>query len=811
MNEEKQDQSIFAEFAWKFLERDISVVPIAPGSKKPGQYSQEQGWRGMGDWTRFAQRMPTDIEIEHWEKWPDAGIGVVLGKLSGLVALDKDYDLPGGGNDALQALIPYSPVAKKGEKGWTRFYRWNGEKSCSFDVGGMRVLDVLSDGRQTVVPPTIHPTGLHYTWITEDTLDSLLSVSELPMLPDDFLQQVEKVLAPYQSDNDKKHQKRHVAPKEDDGHINTDLSIQAEYFRDLNAAALSRLDDWVPKIIPTAKADHDGFRCIATWRNCKNPNVGIHPHGIRDWGGGYGMTAVDLVMYANGMPFQRAAESLRNCLALSEPEPIQMTVGGQPQHQAHAPTPAPAKLPPLPWQKMVEQPAPVMLPPTTSDEPAMAIPRFITNPPGILNDIAAWITATAPKAQPELSLAAAISLGATCTQRIYRSNLANFTSLYMVMVAKSTEGKEHPQSCVERVLTAAGLQSLIAGSGYTSAGAVFSALLRQPSHIAIIDEMGKLLKLSRSKGNANSEAAIDKLVEAFGKLNGVIRPPVYSTMTMTKAQAGAMQGAVQMIHNPAVSILGATTPSTFYGNLTDDLVQDGFLGRLIVVESSQPRQLARFVDQTDPPARIVEWCKKVNAPAQRTGNLSDIAMAEMPATTVGMEIRDECQELMRAFETELNQLKDQFEPEHLDVLLGRTFEKALRLAMIAAKACDPNTVTVRREHLEWAISYVRHYDMAMIRAVRKNRIVNQIDTDMKKAVDYIKGARKYASDPKLAHLASVLASGAMPRQLLLKKMHMKASEFNAMIDTAIEAGIITRSPGVHLNYAGDVYYCADHD
>ena len=30
-------------------------------------------------------------------------------------------------------------------------------------------------------------------------------------------------------------------------------------------------------------------------------------------------------------------------------------------------------------------------------------------------------------------------------------------------------------------------------------------------------------------------------------------------------------------------------------------------------------------------------------------------------------------------------------------------------------------------------------------------------------------------------------------------------------DTAIEAGIITRSPGVHLNYAGDVYYCADQD
>ena len=793
----------------------MSVVPIAPGSKKPGQWTQEQGWRGMGDWTRFAQRLPTEIELSHWEQWPEAGIGVVLGKQSGLVALDKDYDLPGGGNDALQALIPFSPVAKKGEKGWTRFYRFNGERSCSFDVGGVRVLDVLSDGRQTVVPPTVHPTGLHYTWISEETLDSIHSVEGLPQLPDDFLEQVERVLAPYQTEQDKKRQRKRVAPKADNGQINTDLSIQAEYFRDLNAAALAQLDAWAGKIVPGAKPYQDGYRCIATWRNCKNPNVGIHPHGIRDWGGGYGMTPIDLIMYANGLPFQKAAEALRDCLSLQEAEPLSMTVGGSaPAGQGSvAPTitAAPVARPPamrLPWEKMPEPPAPVILPPTTSTEPALAVPRYITDPPGVLRDIAQWITATAPKMQPELSLAAAIALAATCMQRIYRSNLANFTSLYVVMVAKSTEGKEHPQSCVERALTAAGLQDLIAGSGYTSAGAVFSALLRQPSHLAIVDEMGKLLKLSRSKGNANSEAAIDKLVEAFGKLNGVMRPPIYSTMTLNKAQASAMSASA-MIHNPAISLLGATTPATFYGSLTDDLVQDGFLGRLLVIESSQPRQLARFVDQTDPPERVVKWCQQVHAPAGREGNLAELSMAEMPANTVAMHIHDECQDLMRAFESELNRLKDQYESEGLDVLLGRTFEKALRLAMIAAKATDVQTTQVRLAHLEWAISYVRHYDTALVQAVRNNYSTSAVDKDIKRMVGFIRGARQYARNEKMGSFAQVLLAGAMPHKLLLKKMHMKASDFNALVATAVEAGIITRSPGAHLNYAGEVYYCVE--
>lgn len=805
MNEEKQNQSIFTGFAWKFLERDISVVPIAPGSKKPGQYSQDQGWRGMGDWTRFAQRMPTDIEIEHWEKWPDAGIGVVLGKLSGLVALDKDYDLPGGGNDALQALIPYSPVAKKGEKGWTRFYRWNGEKSCSFDVGGMRVLDVLSDGRQTVVPPTIHPTGLHYTWITEDTLDSILSVAELPMLPDDFLQQVEKVLAPYQSDNDKKHQKKHVAPREDDSHINTDLSIQAEYFRDLNAAALSRLDDWVPKIIPTAKADHDGYRCIATWRNCQNPNVGIHPHGIRDWGGGYGMTAVDLVMYANGMPFQRAAESLRNCLALAEPEPIQMTVGGQPQHQAHTPAPAPAKLPPLPWQKMVEQPAPVMLPPSTSLESDFALPNFLSNPPGILGDIARWITATAPKAQPELSLAAALALGSVLMGRTYVTQMGNMTSLYLIMVAKSTEGKEHPQSCIEKVLTAAEMTGLIGGSGYTSAGAVYSALHKSPVHLTIIDEMGKLLKLSRSKGSANSEAAIDKLVEAFGRLGGILRPATYSTMTLTQAQRETAQ-TERIVHNPAITLLGATTPGTFYDNLTADLVKDGFLGRCIVVESKRPRQLTQFVPRTPPPEKIIKWCKDVHVTGVIEGNLVNVSLSSQPAKLVELPLSETVLQELATLEISLNDAKDDAEADGMDVILGRTLEKALRISMIVAKARNPRCREVSIEDFRWAWKYTFHYDMLLVKAIREERSENAHDAAMKKLVEIVKNARKYATDKKFAAAAR---DGFMPRGKLLALMKgMNSKQVSELIDTALEAGFIRKFEGPipYTGIACDMYF-----
>ena len=53
-----------------------------------------------------------------------------------------------------------------------------------------------------------------------------------------------------------------------------------------------------------------------------------------------------------------------------------------------------------------------------SSEPAPAIEAFILNPPGILKTIADWITATAPKSQPELAVAAAIALCSTVMGRV---------------------------------------------------------------------------------------------------------------------------------------------------------------------------------------------------------------------------------------------------------------------------------------------------------------------------------------------------------------------------------------------------------
>lgn len=58
-------------------------------------------------------------------------------------------------------------------------------------------------------------------------------------------------------------------------------------------------------------------------------------------------------------------------------------------------------------------------------------------------------------------------------------------------------------------------------------------------------------------------------------------------------------------------------------------------------------------------------------------------------------------------------------------------------------------------------------------------------------------------------IASLLQQGRVPRQILLKVMHVPASEFNLLIAEGKEAGIVRELDGIEFNYAGTVYVAGD--
>ncbi|MBL4763484.1 MAG: toprim domain-containing protein, partial [Gammaproteobacteria bacterium] len=148
------------------------------------------------------------------------------------------------------------------------------------------------------------------------------------------------------------------------------------------------------------------------------------------------------------------------------------------------------------------------------------MPEDLLSPPGILGDIANYYNVTARAPQPGFAVQTALAIGSVVMGRNFKSTKGNHTSLYFLNIAKSGTGKEHGKTIIEEILSAAGLHDYIDGSGYTSAGAVFSALLRAPKHITIIDEFGRYLEAAQGNKNTQLMEANTQLMEAIGRCHG---------------------------------------------------------------------------------------------------------------------------------------------------------------------------------------------------------------------------------------------------------------------------------------------------
>ena len=142
-----------------------SIIPIIPGTKKPG-FFQHGIWVGLEAWTkRFDGRASLNRERKQWGL-NGTGIGVLGGPASGdLVGIDIDTEDPPI-VAALLTILPPTEVKKAGARGETWFYYGPGIASTSWSINGKRIVEILAAGRQSVLPPTVHPdTRVPYRWL----------------------------------------------------------------------------------------------------------------------------------------------------------------------------------------------------------------------------------------------------------------------------------------------------------------------------------------------------------------------------------------------------------------------------------------------------------------------------------------------------------------------------------------------------------------------------------------------------------------------------------------------------------------------
>lgn len=696
----------YAAVGSKLVERGYSAIPIMPGTKRPG-YLRGGEWIGMTDWhEKYSRRAPTQFETDRWAA-TDAGVCVVCGKGSkNLIGIDIDTDHP----DLVAAfdeLLPVTPLRKRGETGETRFYigkpvtrsfnltdpRYKPAKVA--DGKQYRVCDIIGEGRQTVLPPTVHPdTGEPYKWIGSVALEDI-DADEIPAIDDDIADQIAKMLERFGYKEEPKHSLAREPGDGDTPH------------RMLNEFALANLETWVPRLgLYRCRRRHQGYEAVPDWRasNRGTPvekrklNLKISADGINDFGDGpKGYTPIDLVIASQGCDLDTAMRWLADATGWGSSGVV---IALKPKATKDISDLEICKVEEKYTEPMQDDDEPKRGEPlvTSFDPDTPAALLESTNPfdpythvPGVLGDLIDWIVATARRPNRVLALGAAATTIGTLIGRRVAGPTRSGTHLYCVTLAPTGVGKQHPLNCIMRAMTAAKAGHHIGPSEFVSMTAFINMLLKKPLALCPQDEFGAFLSRVNGRNASSHEAGISKVMRsAWGSSFEAFSTPEWASRQS------------EIVRAPAISIYGMSTHDEFYESLQGRDVTNGFLNRFLVL-STQDRVGEVETTAAEPgkvPARLADAMQELYAwggNSLSTSRLNDPTLDPEPYV-MGWEsdaAKKKYRDLSQHVEAQMAS-----SPE-LEPFIARTAEIGLRLATICAAGRIGPGATLSLQDMQW--------------------------------------------------------------------------------------------------------------
>ncbi len=132
----------------------------------------------LKEWKKYQTQRPTSEQVKlWWSNWPNAMIGVLTGKLSGIISIDIDEEV---GFEIINKLIPDSlimPTYKTPSGGQQMIF-----KMPNFDlrnaVRNLPGCDLRAEGGIALMPPSFNEVG-KYQWIDNLSIKQV-SIPELP-------------------------------------------------------------------------------------------------------------------------------------------------------------------------------------------------------------------------------------------------------------------------------------------------------------------------------------------------------------------------------------------------------------------------------------------------------------------------------------------------------------------------------------------------------------------------------------------------------------------------------------------------------
>ena len=731
------------ELAESYRKAGLAALPAAKAKKRPS----------IGGWKTWSKRLPTEMEIAAWFANNQDGICIVAGAVSGnLECIDFDAHgelYPAWKEKVVPEVFARLVVERTPSGGLHVLYR------CEEPVEGNRKLaQGMREGKKTTLVETRGEGGLFLCAPTEGYVLLQGDYTSLPVLSGEARQALLSAA---------------VEMNECEDEIRPTEGTQGQD----SAFLVKPGDDWC------ARGDIRPVLMAHGWKY-----LGVKPDGNELWqrpgksGDGNSATfngQILCVFSTNAAPFEAKGYNKFQVYALLEH-------GGDFTEAAKA-------LLDKGFGRSEDYTSDVDLsgvlkqgvkcaPQDDDDEKGQmvadpgVIPEELLSVPGFINDLMNYTLRTAYYPNRALAFAGALAMLAHLTGRRFKDQRGSRFNIYLLALAKSGVGKEHPRGTNIDLATQMAFISEL-GDTFASGEGLEDSMCQSPSMLDQVDEIDYLFNTVKLK-DSRAEQINSMLLKLYSESK--------TTHIMRKKaiQRGAPPVGTAIVQ-PHLTMFGTATPKFFYQSLTERTMENGLLARCIVLEAGE-RGKAGEPHEEDFPESVINTVRNLI----RLGHENNLT-GEFPRPLVLQENPDatnRIREILGYADEEYRKASERGD-DSANALWARAGEKVLKLAAIYAISENAVEPVITIDGVNWAWRFIEHMTRRMLFMASMFVADTDFDAQAMKVIRLVRQKRGRISHGKL-----------------LRNSHLDKDAFKRVVETLIESGTLRKEFGDR----GGVFY-----
>lgn len=407
----------------------------------------------------------------------------------------------------------------------------------------------------------------------------------------------------------------------------------------------------------------------------------------------------------------------------------------------------------------VPQEQPVYTPKGISDD--------LLDVPGMVRDIMNLSLKSAPYPNRTLAFAGALTFVSFLAGRKFCDARGNFTNIYMIALANSGSGKDHPRRVNFELANIAGLlhqvgDSFASGAGFEDAMYINRKMLFQ------MDEADWLFNVLKNGNDiAAAESINEKLLKMYGASASIypLRKKAFSANDKTIAKNS------QFIVRPSCTLFGTAIPKYFYESISNRSLDNGLIARCMIMESEERgnRGKPMLIRPSE------DLCKRVKELADLQN--ADSIMMEAPEPIILPETdpaKRKIEKCLDRFDKLYNTANRKDDSAAMS-MWARAGEKMCKLMSIYAISKDGIEAVIDDNAVKWASRFVEAVTFQTISMSKSYCYENRDHADMNRICRLIAG------------------HGSMTTSNLLLKTHITARRLNDLLSTMVAAEILSET------------------